>query len=44
MASPAADDVIGQQTVTEKRDFFHLAVVDQLLQIAVAVAIVFENV
>jgi hypothetical protein len=37
-------DMIRQQTVTEKPDFFDLTVVNQLLQVPVPIAIVLENV
>jgi hypothetical protein len=42
-ASPAGMNVIGQQAVAEKRDFFQL-IRNQLIQVPLAVAIIFENV
>ncbi len=36
-------NVIGQQAVAEKRDFFQL-IRNQLIQVPLAVAIIFENV
>jgi hypothetical protein len=37
-------DMIGQQAVAQKRDFFQITVRNQLIQVSLAVAIVFENV